>query len=196
MFFHEPNRLLVHPWLVEVHRRHYAHRAQVGRDRHKVSAVSGHVPAGRAAAAGYPVAASELVAVLSSFATIAQDFAPHFLPVAANPAGHIRPRSAFEVVIEKRLHHTPAEPVATLGWMGMTLFGLVYRAVPSWSNGATPACPMARVHFYVCVVAPGHIPNWPEFGSQLADTLAPRNGRIRERHVSTHCGVPHSNGFA
>lgn len=43
--------------------------------------------------------------------------------------------------------------VAMLGWMGMTLFGLVYRAVPSWSNGATPAWQLARVHFYVCAIA-------------------------------------------
>ncbi len=54
-------------------------------------------------------------------------------------------------------HACPWAPVhghvATLGWMGMTLFGLVYRAVPSWSNGAAPDHRLARAHFVVCVVA-------------------------------------------
>ena len=54
-------------------------------------------------------------------------------------------------------HACPWAPVhghvATLGWMGMTLFGLVYRAVPGWSNGAVPAIRLAHAHFLVCVVA-------------------------------------------
>ena len=54
-------------------------------------------------------------------------------------------------------HACPWAPVhghvATLGWMGMTLFGLVYRAVPAWANGAAPALRLARVHFVVCVIA-------------------------------------------
>jgi len=54
-------------------------------------------------------------------------------------------------------HACPWAPVhghvATLGWMGMTLFGLVYRAVPGWSNGAAPALRLAHVHFVVCVIA-------------------------------------------
>ena len=54
-------------------------------------------------------------------------------------------------------HACPWAPVhghvATLGWMGMTLFGLVYRAVPSWANGAKPALRLAQVHFIVSVVA-------------------------------------------
>jgi hypothetical protein len=37
--------------------------------------------------------------------------------------------------------------------MGMTLFGLVYRAVPSWANGAPPALRLAHTHFVVCVIA-------------------------------------------
>lgn len=43
--------------------------------------------------------------------------------------------------------------VTLLGWVGMTLFGLVYRAVPAWSNGATPAIGLAQTQFYVCVAA-------------------------------------------
>jgi cbb3-type cytochrome oxidase subunit 1 len=54
-------------------------------------------------------------------------------------------------------HACPWAPVhghvATLGWMGMTLFGLVYRAIPSWANGATPALRLANAHFMVCVIA-------------------------------------------
>lgn len=54
-------------------------------------------------------------------------------------------------------HACPWAPVhghvATLGWMGMTRFGLVYRAVPSWANGATPALRLAHAHFIVCVIA-------------------------------------------
>jgi cbb3-type cytochrome oxidase subunit 1 len=41
--------------------------------------------------------------------------------------------------------------VALLGWVGMTLFGLVYSAVPAWANGAPPAIGLARTHFYICV---------------------------------------------
>jgi hypothetical protein len=37
--------------------------------------------------------------------------------------------------------------------MGMTLFGLVYRAVPSWANGAPPALRLAHAHFVVCIIA-------------------------------------------
>ncbi len=43
--------------------------------------------------------------------------------------------------------------VALLGWVGMAVFGLVYRAVPSWANGVSPALGLARAHFYACVVA-------------------------------------------
>ncbi len=41
--------------------------------------------------------------------------------------------------------------VALLGWVGMTLFGLVYRAVPSWANGAISSSRLATAHFYCCV---------------------------------------------
>jgi cbb3-type cytochrome oxidase subunit 1 len=54
-------------------------------------------------------------------------------------------------------HACPWAPVhghvATLGWMGMTLFGLVYRAVPSWANGAAPALRLAHAHFIICIIA-------------------------------------------
>ncbi len=43
--------------------------------------------------------------------------------------------------------------VALLGWVGMTLFGLVYRELPSWANGAQPAHRLAGAHFYCCVAS-------------------------------------------
>ncbi len=50
----------------------------------------------------------------------------------------------------------PAAPIhghsTLLGWVGMTLFGLVYRALPTWANGKPPALGLARAHFYLCVV--------------------------------------------
>lgn len=50
----------------------------------------------------------------------------------------------------------PAAPVhghsILLGWVGMTLFGLVYWVLPNWSGGKPPALGLARAHFYCCVV--------------------------------------------
>jgi nitric oxide reductase large subunit len=41
--------------------------------------------------------------------------------------------------------------VALLGWLGMAAFGLVYKALPGWSNGAPPSLRLATAHFYACV---------------------------------------------
>lgn len=41
--------------------------------------------------------------------------------------------------------------VALLGWLGMAVFGLVYKALPSWSHGAPPSLRLARAHFLACV---------------------------------------------
>ena len=43
--------------------------------------------------------------------------------------------------------------VALLGWIGMTIFGLVYQALPRWANGRSPALGLAKAHFYLCVAA-------------------------------------------
>ncbi|MPZ21514.1 MAG: hypothetical protein GEV06_27030 [Luteitalea sp.] len=43
--------------------------------------------------------------------------------------------------------------VTLLGWVGMTLFGLVYRAIPGWSNGAIPSIALAQTQFYLSVAA-------------------------------------------
>ena len=54
-------------------------------------------------------------------------------------------------------HACPWAPVhghvALLGWIGMSLFGLVYQALPRWANGRSPALGLAKAHFYLCVVA-------------------------------------------
>ena len=42
--------------------------------------------------------------------------------------------------------------VSLLGWLGMTAFGLVYKALPSWSGGVAPPLRLARAHFVACVV--------------------------------------------
>ena len=51
----------------------------------------------------------------------------------------------------------PAAPVhghvALLGWLGMAVFGLVYKALPSWMSGAPPSLGLAKAHFYACVTA-------------------------------------------
>jgi hypothetical protein len=33
----------------------------------------------------------------------------------------------------------------------MTIFGLVYQALPRWANGRTPQLRLAKLHFYLCV---------------------------------------------
>jgi hypothetical protein len=38
--------------------------------------------------------------------------------------------------------------VALLGWVGMTLFGLVYRALPTWASGEAPDLGLVRAHFF------------------------------------------------
>jgi hypothetical protein len=43
--------------------------------------------------------------------------------------------------------------VALLGWLGMAVFGLVYKALPSWAHGVLPSLRLAQAHFYVCAVA-------------------------------------------
>jgi hypothetical protein len=42
--------------------------------------------------------------------------------------------------------------VALLGWLGMAAFSLVYKALPGWAHGATPALGLARAHFFACVI--------------------------------------------
>ena len=63
--------------------------------------------------------------------------------------------------------------VALLGWIGMTIFGLVYRALPNWANGKEPAIRFATVHFYLCAGAILGVWINGNFGYRLLDHLSP-----------------------
>lgn len=71
----------------------------------------------------------------------------------------------------------PSAPVhghtTLLGWVGMTLFGLVYLVLPKWANGRAPAVRMARAHFYLSVV--GTLGAWANgtFGYSLLNLIKP-----------------------
>ena len=71
----------------------------------------------------------------------------------------------------------PAAPVhghmTLLGWVGMTLFGLVYRALPGWANGKEPAVGLVRVHFYLSIV--GALGSWATgtFGYSILKLIRP-----------------------
>ncbi len=71
----------------------------------------------------------------------------------------------------------PAAPVhghtILLGWVGMTIFGLVYRVLPHWANGKPPALGVARAHFYFSVVGVlGNLANGG-FGYAILSLLYP-----------------------
>lgn len=63
--------------------------------------------------------------------------------------------------------------VALLGWMGFTLFGLVYRALPDWGVPPPSAVKLATGHLWVSVVAILGI--WANgiFGYRLIDRFSP-----------------------
>ncbi len=63
--------------------------------------------------------------------------------------------------------------VALLGWIGMTLFGLVYNAIPRWSNGRSPSLRLAKSHFYCCVTAVLGVLLNGIFGYRLLDSISP-----------------------
>ncbi len=71
----------------------------------------------------------------------------------------------------------PAAPVhghtILLGWVGMTIFGLVYRVLPHWANDRPPAVGVARVHFYLAIV--GTLGAWANgtFGYGLLGLVSP-----------------------
>ena len=61
--------------------------------------------------------------------------------------------------------------VALLGWLGMTAFGLVYKALPAWSNSRPLSLGLARAHFVACVVAVLGVYLNGIFGYRLLDYL-------------------------
>ena len=42
--------------------------------------------------------------------------------------------------------------VALLGWLGMTVFGLVYHALPDWGTPSASATKLAKGHFWLAVI--------------------------------------------
>lgn len=62
--------------------------------------------------------------------------------------------------------------VASLGWIGMTLFGLVYRALPEWGGDRFSTLRVARWHFVLCVV--GVLGVWANglIGYRVIDALS------------------------
>lgn len=63
--------------------------------------------------------------------------------------------------------------VALLGWVGMTLFGLVYQALPRWANGRSPSLRLAKAHFYMCVSAVLGVLLNGIFGYRVLDFISP-----------------------
>jgi hypothetical protein len=63
--------------------------------------------------------------------------------------------------------------VGLLGWIGMTLFGLVYQAIPRWANGASPSIGLGKIHFYVCVTAVLGVVINGLIGYRILDRISP-----------------------
>ncbi len=63
--------------------------------------------------------------------------------------------------------------VGILGWIGMTLFGLVYQAIPRWANGKSPSLRLAKAHFYSCVTAVLGVLLNGIFGYRVFDLISP-----------------------
>lgn len=63
--------------------------------------------------------------------------------------------------------------VALLGWVGMTLFGLVYRTLPAWSSGRSPSLHLARAHFVLSVTAMAGVLVNGAVGYPLLDLVSP-----------------------
>jgi heme/copper-type cytochrome/quinol oxidase subunit 1 len=74
-------------------------------------------------------------------------------------------------------HACPWAPVhghtALLGWIGMTIFGLVYRAIPSWSNGRTTEFKLGSIQFYLSVIAVLGVYANGIFGYRILDRISP-----------------------
>lgn len=63
--------------------------------------------------------------------------------------------------------------VVLLGWVGFTLFGLVYRALPGWGAPAPWAAKLAAAHFWIALVAVLGVYGNGIWGYRLLDRVAP-----------------------
>lgn len=73
--------------------------------------------------------------------------------------------------------------VVLLGWVGMTIFGLVYRALPGWGTPSPAALKLAAVHLWLSVVSVLGVFVNGIFGYRFLDHLSP--GFYYEPDMST-----------
>jgi heme/copper-type cytochrome/quinol oxidase subunit 1 len=73
--------------------------------------------------------------------------------------------------------------VALLGWIGMTLFGLVYDALPRWANGKLPSMRLAKAHFYFCVAAVLGVFTNGIVGYRLLDIISPEFYYLPDKQI-------------
>lgn len=73
--------------------------------------------------------------------------------------------------------------VGLLGWIGMTLFGLVYQVIPQWANGKSPSVRLAKAHLYVCVAAVLGVMVNGIFGYRILDSISPSFYYIPDKHI-------------
>jgi nitric oxide reductase large subunit len=72
---------------------------------------------------------------------------------------------------------------ALLGWIGMTLFGLVYQALPRWASERSPSFRLAKAHFYICVIAVLGVLINGIFGYRALDLISPSFYYIPDKQV-------------
>lgn len=63
--------------------------------------------------------------------------------------------------------------VALLGWIGFTIFGLVYRALPEWGAPGPGAVKLAAAHFWLSVVSVLGVYANGIFGYRYLNTVSP-----------------------
>jgi heme/copper-type cytochrome/quinol oxidase subunit 1 len=63
--------------------------------------------------------------------------------------------------------------VALLGWIGFTIFGLVYRALPDWGTPGPNATRLATAHFWLSVLSVLGVYANGIFGYRYLDRISP-----------------------
>ncbi len=63
--------------------------------------------------------------------------------------------------------------VVLLGWVGLTLFGLVYRRLPDWGTVDRRSLALARIHFVLSVTSVAGVFANGIIGYRVLDRLAP-----------------------
>ena len=63
--------------------------------------------------------------------------------------------------------------VALLGWIGFTIFGLVYRALPDWGTPTPRAAQLAKGHFWLSVISVLGVYANGLFGYRLLNRISP-----------------------